>query len=117
MDPFLQHPCMVHGILTFIHDFSRYTWVFFLKKKYEVFERFAKFKASAENAYGRKINYLGYDNGGEYIGSKLLQICAKYGIQIQHSIPYTPQQNGVAERKKPGPQRDDYLHGGSQRFG
>ena len=29
----------------------------------------------------------------------MLQICDKYGINIQHSIPYTPQQNGVAERK------------------
>ena len=42
---------------------------------------------------------LRYDNGGEYIKSELLQICAKYGINIQHSIPYSPQQNGVAERK------------------
>ena len=86
-------------IITFIDDFSRYTWVFFLKKKYEILERFTKFKASVENASGRKINSIIYHNGGDYIKSKFLQICADSGIQIQHSIPYTPQQNGVEERK------------------
>ena len=86
-------------VLTFIDDFSRYTWVFFLKKKSEVLERFTEFKALVENASGRKIKYIRYDNGGEYIKYELLQICAYSGIQIQHYIPYTPQQNGVAERK------------------
>ena len=45
------------------------------------------------------VKSLIYDNGGEYINSELLKICVDNGIQIQHSIPYTPQQNGVAERK------------------
>ena len=74
-------------------------WFSSYRKKYEVLERFIEFKASVENAYGRKIKYLKYDNGGEYIGYEMLKICAKYGIQIHHSIPYTPQQNGVAKRK------------------
>ena len=46
-----------------------------------------------------EILNLRYDNGGEYISSKFLQICLDSGIKIQHSIPYTPQQNSVAERK------------------
>ena len=41
-------------VLTFIYDFSRYTWVFFLKKKYEVLERFIEFKELVENASRRK---------------------------------------------------------------
>ena len=86
-------------VLTLIDDFSIYTWIFFLKKKSEVLERFTKFKESVENASGSKIKSLISDNGGDYIDSELLQICADNGIQIQHSIPYTPQQNGVAERK------------------
>ena len=45
-------------VLTFIYYFSRYTWVFFLKKKYEVLERFIEFKALVENASGRKIKSL-----------------------------------------------------------
>ena len=62
-------------------------------------EKFIELKALVENAYGRKIKYMRSDNGGEYISSEFLQICLDSGIKIQHSIPYTPQQNGVAERK------------------
>ena len=51
-------------VLTFIDDLSRFTWVYFLKKKYEILEKFIDFKASVENAYGRKIKALRYDNGG-----------------------------------------------------
>ena len=39
------------------------------------------------------------DNGGEYVNNSLLHIFSQSGIQVQHSIPYTPQQNGVAKRK------------------
>ena len=69
-------------VLKFIDYFSRYTWDFFLKKKYEVLERFIEFKASAENSSGMKINYLKYDKGGDYIKFELLKICADNGIQI-----------------------------------
>ena len=86
-------------LLTFIDDFSRYTWVFFLKKKSEVCEKFSELKALIENASGLKIKILRSDNGGEYVSNELLSICSQSGIQVQHSIPYTPQQNGVAERK------------------
>ena len=78
-------------VLTFIDDFSIFTWVFFVKKKPEVLERFIKFKAPIENASRRKINSLRYDNGGEYIKSEILQKFSTDGINIQHSIPYTPQ--------------------------
>ena len=83
----------------FIVYFSRYTWVFFIKKKYEVLEKFVELKALVENASGRNIKYLRFDNGGEYINNELLQLYSESVIKIQHSVPYTPQQNGVAERK------------------
>ena len=86
-------------LLTFIDDFSRYTWVFFLKKKSEVCEFFFELKALIENASGIKIKILRSDNGGEYVSNDLLYICSQSGIQVQHSIPYTSQQNRVAERK------------------
>ena len=50
-------------VLTFIDDLSRYNWVFFLKKKSEVLEKFIEFKALVENVSGRKIQYLRFDNG------------------------------------------------------
>ena len=84
--------------LTFIDDFSRYCWVYFVKHKSEVFGLFKVFKALVENQSGRKIKALRYDNGGEYVNSEFINYCADVVIQMQHSIPYTPQQNGVAER-------------------
>ena len=70
--------------LTFIDYFSMYCWVYFLKHNSEVFDLF-------------KI--LRSDNGGEYVKYEFIQYCKYAGIQMQHSIPYTPQQNGVAEIK------------------
>ena len=52
-----------------------------------------------ENQSGRKLKILRSDNGGEYVKSKFIQYCKDAGIQMHHSIPYTPQQNGVAKRK------------------
>ena len=78
-------------LLTFIDDFSRYTWIFFLKKKSKVCEKFSQLKALIENASGIKIKILRYDNGGEYVSNYLLHIFSQSGIQVQHSIPYTPQ--------------------------
>ena len=86
-------------ILTFIDDFSKYTWVFFLKKKSKVCEKISELKALIENASGLNIKILRSDNGGEYVSNDLLHICSQSVIQVQHSIPYTPQQNEVAERK------------------
>ena len=57
------------------------------------------YKALVENQSGRKVNILIYDNGGEYVKSKFIKYCEYTGIHMQHSIPYTSQQNGVAERK------------------
>ena len=57
------------------------------------------FKDLVENQSGRKLKVLRYDNGCEYVNSEFIQYCVDAGILMQHSIPYTPQQNGVAERK------------------
>ena len=65
----------------------------------EVCEKFSELKALIENASRLKIKILRSDNGGVYFSNDLLHICSQSGIQVQHSIPYTPQQNGVAERK------------------
>ena len=85
--------------LNFIDDFSRYCCFYFLKHKSEVFGLFKVFKALVENHSGRKLMVLRSDNGGEYVNSEFINYCTDAGIQMQHSIPYTPQQNGVAERK------------------
>ena len=61
-------------LLILIDDFSRYTWVFFLKKKSEVCEKFSDLKALIENAYGLKIKILRSDNDGEYVSNEFLHI-------------------------------------------
>ena len=69
-------------LLTFIDDFSRYTWVFLLKKKSEVCEIFSELKALIENSSGLKIKILRSDNGGEYVSNELLHIFSQSGIQV-----------------------------------
>ena len=66
----------------FIDDFSKKTWIFFLKAKNEVFKCFKEFKALVENQTGKKIKVLRSDNGGEYIDSKfvVLILAASWGI-------------------------------------
>ena len=63
------------------------------------FGLFKVFKALVENQSGRKLKVLRSNNGGEYVKFEFIQYCKDVGIQMQHSIPYTLQQNGVVERK------------------
>jgi hypothetical protein len=70
-----------------------------LKSKYEVFSKFKEFKALIENLSERKIKILRSDNGGEYTSKKFVNYCKDVGIKRELTIPYNPQQNGVAKRK------------------
>ncbi len=82
----------------FTDDYSRYCDIFFMKKKSEVFEKFIEFKNRAESETGCKIKILRTDGGGEYVSKVMEQYLKDNGIRHQKSIPYTPQQNGLAER-------------------
>jgi transposase InsO family protein len=83
----------------FIDDYSRKTWVYFLKSKDEVFNKFKEFKALIENLSEIKINILKSNNGGEYTSKEFVNYCKYVGIKREHTTPYNPQQNGVAETK------------------
>jgi hypothetical protein len=84
--------------VSFIDDFSRNTWIYFLRKKSEVFDKFKEFKALVENQTEKKIKVLRTDNGGEFCGNEFEKFCKKCGIARKKTTPYTPQQNGVVER-------------------
>jgi transposase InsO family protein len=84
--------------LTFIAEFSRHTWLYLLKLKSEVFDKFLAYKALVEKQFGHQIQKLRTNNGGEYVNNNFTSYCTTQGIQMQHTVPYTPQQNGVAER-------------------
>ena len=85
--------------VTFIDDYSRHAWVYPLKAKSEVFMCFKQFVAMAENVSGCKVGTLHSDRGGEYMSKEFDAFLAESGIKHQCTVPYTPQQNGVAERK------------------
>ena len=86
-------------MVTFIDDFSRYVWVFFMKEKSDTFSKFKEFRESAEGEVGKKIRCLRTDNGGEYSSSGFSQYLRECRIRHQYTCANTPQQNGVAKRK------------------
>lgn len=86
-------------MVTFIDDFSRYVWLFFMKEKSETFTKFKEFKEAVEGEVGRKIQCLRTDKGGEYMSDEFAQYLRECRIHHQLTCPNTPQQNGVAERK------------------
>jgi transposase InsO family protein len=83
----------------FIDDYSRKTWIYFLRTKDDVFNKFQEFKALIENLFERKIKVLRSDNGGEYTSKGFKDFCGEARIKRELTTPYNPQQNGVAERK------------------
>lgn len=88
----------VHYYISFVDDFSRKVWVYFLKSKNEAFVKFEEWLALVENQSGRNLKALRTDNGLEYCNKTFDDYCKKKGIIRHKTCPYTPQQNGVAER-------------------
>ena len=85
--------------ITFIDDFSQKTWVCFLHEKSEAFAAFKSFKACVENEKGKTIKTLWIDRGGEYCSTAFNEFCKIHGIRKELTAAYTPQQNGLSERK------------------
>ncbi|KAJ1692595.1 hypothetical protein LUZ63_009293 [Rhynchospora breviuscula] len=80
--------------VVFVDDFTRYSWLYFLHTKDELSQVFSLFKTKIENLLGCNIKVLRTDGGTEYKPlSRLFP-----NITFQTTCPYTPQQNGVAER-------------------
>jgi transposase InsO family protein len=73
--------------LTFIDDYSRKTWIYFLKDKSEVFIRFQEFRALVENQLGKRIKVLQSDNGGEYSSRQFVYLCSQHGIRRHMNVP------------------------------
>lgn len=85
-------------MLIFVDDFSSKIFVYFLKKKSEVSEKFLEFKNQVENETGKRIKAFRSDNGSEFCNAKMKSIMVQNGIQHQTTVPFTPQQNGKSER-------------------
>ncbi|WZY94095.1 hypothetical protein YC2023_066424 [Brassica napus] len=85
--------------VTFIDEKSKYTWLTLIPSKDRVIDAFKNFQAYVTNHYHARIKILRSDNGGEYTSYAFKSHLDHHGILHQTSCPYTPQQNGVAERK------------------
>ncbi|KAL2227396.1 UNVERIFIED_CONTAM: Retrovirus-related Pol polyprotein from transposon TNT 1-94 [Sesamum indicum] len=84
--------------LSIIDNFSRKVFVFLMKHKSEVFDRFKNWKIFVENQTGKKLKSLRTDNGLEFCNKNFSDLCEEFGIKRHKTNPYTPQQNGIAER-------------------
>jgi hypothetical protein len=85
--------------LVIMDDYSRFTWVFFLHKKSQTQDTLKKFLRWAQNEFGLRNKKIRSDNGTEFKNSQIEGFLEEEGINHEFSSPYTPQQNGVMERK------------------
>ena len=85
--------------LVIVDDFSRFTWVFFLQDKSETQGTLKRFLRRAQNEFELKVKKIRSDNGSEFKNLQVEELLEEEGIKHEFSAPYTPQQNGVVERK------------------
>jgi transposase InsO family protein len=85
--------------LLLVDDMSRYMWLTLLRSKADAPAAIITFQARVEHESGKKLKVLRTDNGGEFTSVTFGEYCAGEGIQRHHLAPYTPQQNGVVERR------------------
>ncbi|KAL0541828.1 hypothetical protein IC582_021892 [Cucumis melo] len=83
----------------FIDDFSRFTWIYFLKHRSELSRTYIEFANMIRTQFSCPIKTLRTDNALEYKDSTLLSFLSQQGTLVQRSCPHTSQQNGRAERK------------------
>jgi transposase InsO family protein len=84
--------------LVIMDDYSHFTWVFFLQEKSQTQDTLKGFLRRAQNEFGLRIKKIRSDNGTEFKNSQIEGFLEE-GIKHEFASPYTPQQNGVVERK------------------
>ena len=100
-----------HGqkyFISFIDDYSRYMYIYLLHNKSEALDVFKIFKAEVEKQCNKQIKIVRSDRGGEYYGrytedgqapGAFAKFLEENGIVAHYTLPGTPEQNGVAERR------------------
>ncbi|GMJ01569.1 hypothetical protein HRI_003826100 [Hibiscus trionum] len=92
----------VHGqryFLTIVDDYSRMTWIRLLKLKSDAFVTLNNFFNYVKNQFAVSVRKIRSDNGHEFFTNESASFFQDSGTDHQSSCVYTPQQNGVAERK------------------
>jgi transposase InsO family protein len=85
--------------LVIVDDFPRFTWVFFLQDKSKTQGTLKRFLRRSQNEFELKVKKIRSDNGSEFKNLQVEEYLEEEGIKHEFSAPYTPQQNGVVERK------------------
>ncbi|KAK8593425.1 hypothetical protein V6N12_045507 [Hibiscus sabdariffa] len=88
-----------HYFITFTDDFNRYGYIYLMRHKSEVLEKFKEFRNEVQNQHGKSIKALRSDRGGEYLSHEFDELLKECGIVSQLTPPGTPQWNGVSERR------------------
>nr|GEW99677.1 retrovirus-related Pol polyprotein from transposon TNT 1-94 [Tanacetum cinerariifolium] len=86
-------------ILVIVDDYSRFTWVKFLRSKDETPEVIIKFIQQIQVGLNKTVRYVRTNNGTEFVNHTLTEYYERIGIFHQKTVPKTPQQNGVVERQ------------------
>ena len=101
----LMRPMQVESLggkryaLVVVDDYSRYTWVNFIREKSDAFDVFKELCIQIQREKGSNVVRIRSDHGREFENSKFNDFCSTEGIKHEYSSPITPQQNGVVERK------------------
>jgi transposase InsO family protein len=85
--------------LVIVDDYSSFTWVFFLQEKSQTQDTLKGFLRRAQNEFRLRIKKIRSDNGTEFKNSQIEGFLEDEGNKHEFSSPYTPQQNGIVERK------------------
>jgi IS30 family transposase len=85
--------------VTFIDECTRMTWISLLHKKSDVFTAFQEFHSMVGTQYQKQVRSWQTDNAMEFLDTSVQKYLHHHGIRRQTSCTYTPQQNGLAERK------------------
>lgn len=86
-------------VFVLIDDYTRYMWTILLREKGETFDKFKHFKKRVEQETGNVIKIFRTDRGGEFCSQDFQAFCDIHGIKRHLTAPYSPQQNGVVERR------------------
>ncbi|GJR05852.1 zinc finger, CCHC-type containing protein [Tanacetum coccineum] len=86
-------------IFLLVDDCTRFMWAYFLTTKDQAFSTFKEFRQQIEMETRMKLRMLRTDRGGEFTSNEFTKYCKENGIARQLTAPYSPQQNGVVERR------------------
>ena len=95
----VQSPGGARYMFFIVDDYSRFTWVIFLRSKDEVFTQFSQMVPLLEKSLSNSLQAIRSDHGTEFENKEMLCFCREKGISHNFSPPRTLQQNGVVERK------------------